>query len=231
MARGNKQATAANLAAKEEAPQAGQPLSYGIGSQENKQRVRDAGKALGQRWWDLKPSERKAIVGFISTLQGYQKKAAGSRERLKDAFEALPQDLKTLFSADKRTVDSLIRGAEHKVGYLKDGTATVSFTTPDRGKWTWIFGGKIYMGEDLESYKAAINTATVKHFLDGIGEADPKDKKGNSLELENEYVVRDDENEYIVLGAKWKKGVDSKEWMATKYIERNKKYRDFDPSP
>lgn len=133
------------------------------------------------------PQTRKALRRFYRAMMYYQSQY-NVKDGFREAYEALPEEVKAAISHPKRGLGKLLRGADSP----QRETYAISWTKSR--SWASLFGHNLYRFSDLEGYDATIDSTRVSSLARGI-------------DLLEDYGVGDGEGEVIVLGPRWKASV------------------------
>ena len=131
------------------------------------------------------PATLKAVRRFLRRLEAYQSIGAPKQDFRRD-YESLPAEVRGAFQPPSRGMKSLWRGDEGQ-------------SPEDALSWTrhrdyaTMFGSFLFnSGRDLEEYAAAVDSVRVRALIDGTG-------------LEDDFYIKDDEGEVILIGVRWKR--------------------------
>jgi hypothetical protein len=129
------------------------------------------------------PVSRRALRRFYEALAYYQLPQDYSKEGFREAYDALPEEVKAAIAYRGRK--RLWRGDDGQ-----SNEAAISWSTSK--SWAKWFGYFLFPFSDLAGYDATIDTIRTSALMRGT-------------EIDDDYPLCDEENEVIVLGARWKK--------------------------
>lgn len=147
------------------------------------------------------PATRRPIINFYEAMMDYQSPDV-MKGGFREAYDALPDEVKVAIAHPRRGLNSLWRGD------IKQREEPAMSWTRSRS-WAGWFGDYVFPFTDLASFDAAIDTARVAALARGI----------DALE---EYGVGDDEDEVIVLGARWKRKMSRQQMDQQRWKHRSR---------
>jgi hypothetical protein len=145
------------------------------------------------------PVSRRALRRFYRALAYYQLPQDYSKEGFREAYDALPEEVKDALTYRGRK--RLWRGADSQ----QIGDPAISWSTSK--SWAKWFGYCLFPFSDLAGYDATIDTSRAAALV-------------RNTEIEDDYGACDEENEVIVLGARWKKKMGHDELVSRRRKDR-----------
>jgi hypothetical protein len=140
------------------------------------------------------PTTRRATRRFLRALEDYQSIEV-AKEGFRDAYTGLPEEVREAIAPPARGMKQLWRGDD---GQSKRDV--LSWTR--HPQYAKFFGHFLFnSGRDLVGYDAAVDPSRVRALI-------------ANTPLEDEFYIKDDEGEVILIGPRWKRTLTSAELRA-----------------